>query len=144
MAGLARDRDRRIAERRPGQERRSLCFRDHHHAITGQERPATMAMQPDSSAVKPTAPTLDELIARFWKSPRDRTTHVRVGFSEHMGYPLINIRVWQTGSDGIDRPTVKGIALNVRKLPELHAAISKALVKAKELGLISGDEKAEA
>jgi transcriptional coactivator p15 (PC4) len=81
-------------------------------------------------------------IAKFWKSPRDRTAHVRVGLSEHMGYPLINIRVWQTGSDGIDRPTVKGIALNVRKLPDLHAAVTKALAKAREIGLLDDDSEA--
>jgi hypothetical protein len=78
-------------------------------------------------------------IAKFWKSPRDRSAHVRVGFSEYQGHALINIRVWQTGSDGIDRPTQKGIALTVGKLPELHAAVAKALKKAQELELLAHD-----
>jgi hypothetical protein len=81
-------------------------------------------------------------IAKFWKSPRNHTAHVRVDLSEHRGYPLINVRVWQTGSDGIDRPTTKGIALTIDKLPELQAAITKALAKAKELGLLSDQDEA--
>jgi Transcriptional Coactivator p15 (PC4) len=80
--------------------------------------------------------TLEEPIAKFWKSPRDRRAHVRVDLGEYEGHPLINVRVWETGSDGIDRPTKKGIALTVRKLPELHAAITKALAKARELSLL--------
>jgi hypothetical protein len=74
-------------------------------------------------------------IAKFWKS-RDRSEHVRIEISEYKNHCLINVRVWQTGTDGCDRPTVKGIALSVRKLPELHAGITKALAKAHELGLL--------
>jgi Transcriptional Coactivator p15 (PC4) len=87
-------------------------------------------------------PPLDEPIARFWKSTRDRTAHVRVDFSEYKGHPLINVRVWQTGSDGIDRPTTKGIALTIGKLPELHAALTRALARAKELDLLSDQGEA--
>jgi hypothetical protein len=77
-------------------------------------------------------------IAKFWKS-RNRSEHVRVEISEYQGHRLINIRVWQTGSDGIDRPTTKGIALSVRKLPELAEAIGKAHLKARELGLLDAE-----
>src|SRR5665213_3517704 len=88
-------------------------------------------------------PTLDEpvVISKFWKS-RNHTEHVRVELSEYQGRPLINVRIWQTGSDGIDRPTVRGIAMAVRKLPELASALAKAEIKARALGLISGDEAA--
>lgn len=75
-------------------------------------------------------------IAKFWKSPRNRSAHVRVNIGEHKGHVLINIRVWETGTDGIDRPSQKGIALTIGKLPELHAALSKAQAKATELGLL--------
>jgi hypothetical protein len=89
-------------------------------------------------------PTLTEPvpIAKFWKSARDRTKHVRIELSEYETHPLINVRIWKTGSDGIDRPTVAGIALGIRKLPELATAIDKALRKARELGLID-DEGAQ-
>ena len=73
-------------------------------------------------------------IAKLWKS-RNHSEHVRVDLSEYEGHPLINIRIWQTGSDGIDWPTVKGVALGIRKLPELAQAITKALAKrADDLG----------
>jgi hypothetical protein len=87
-------------------------------------------------------PTLDEpvIISRFWKSPRDRKKHVRMEFSEYEGHPLFNVRIWQTGSDGIDRPTVAGIALAIRKLPELADGINKALRKARELGFLDEEE----
>jgi Transcriptional Coactivator p15 (PC4) len=84
-------------------------------------------------------PTLPEpiSIARFWKS-RDHAEHVRVDLSEYKGHPLINVRIWQTGTDGIDRPTTKGIAMSVRKLPELASALAKAETTAIELGLLQG------
>ena len=81
-------------------------------------------------------------IVKFWKSPRDHTKHVRIELSEYEGHPLINVRIWKTGSDGIDRPTVAGIALAIRKLPELADGINKALRKARELGLLD-DEGAQ-
>jgi hypothetical protein len=86
-------------------------------------------------------PTLEKPIeiAKFWKSARDHREHVRTEISEYKGHRLINIRVWQTGSDGIDRPTQKGIALAIRKLPELAQAINKARAKALELGLLDDD-----
>jgi hypothetical protein len=77
-------------------------------------------------------------IAKFWKS-RNHTEHVRVELSEYEGHPLINVRIWQTGSDGIDRPTVKGIAMAVRKLPALASALVKAEARARELGLIDDE-----
>jgi hypothetical protein len=80
-------------------------------------------------------------IAKFWKS-RNHAEHVRVELSEYEGHPLINVRIWQTGSDGIDRPTVRGIAMAVRKLPELASALAKAETKARALGLLADDEAA--
>jgi hypothetical protein len=41
-------------------------------------------------------------IAKFFKS-RNRAEHVRVDLSEYKGHSLINVRIWQTGTDGIDR-----------------------------------------
>jgi hypothetical protein len=89
------------------------------------------------SAPRPTLPE-PVPIAKFWKS-RNHTEHVRVELTEYEGHPLINVRIWQTGSDGIDRPTVKGVAMAVRKLPELASALAKAETKARELGLLEGE-----
>jgi hypothetical protein len=78
-------------------------------------------------------------VAKFWKSARDKSAHVRIELSEFKGHLLVNIRIWETGTDGIDRPTVKGIALALAKLPELAAGIARALVVAKERGLLPAD-----
>lgn len=81
-------------------------------------------------------------IAKFWKS-RNHAEHVRVDLSEYKGHSLINVRIWQTGTDGIDRPTTKGIAMSVRKLPELASALAKAETTAIELGLLKADSDGE-
>jgi hypothetical protein len=75
------------------------------------------------------------VIAKFFKNRRNNEA-VHVTLSEFEGRALINVRVYATGADGIDRPTTKGIAMAVGKLPELAQALVKAEAKARELGLI--------
>jgi hypothetical protein len=79
------------------------------------------------------------VISKFWKNRR-RNESVHVTLSDYEGHCLINVRIYCTGSDGIDRPTPKGVAMGIRKLPELAAALIRAEAKARELGLI--DEEA--
>jgi Transcriptional Coactivator p15 (PC4) len=88
-------------------------------------------------------PTLDEpiIISRFWKNRR-RAESVRIELSEYEGHVLINVRIWATGTDGIDRPTLKGVSMGIGKLPELARSLVKAEAKAHELGLL--DDKSEA
>ena len=81
-------------------------------------------------------------IAKFWKNRR-RNEAVHVSLSEYEGHPLINVRVYSTGADGIDRPTTKGVAMGVNKLPALAAGLAKALERAKALGLLDLAEPAE-
>jgi len=81
-------------------------------------------------------------IAKFWKNRR-RSESVRITLSEYEGQALINVRVYCTGTDGIDRPTTKGVAMGIRKLPELAAGLAKALDKARDLGLLDLAEAAE-
>lgn len=85
-------------------------------------------------------PTLAEpvVISKFWKNRR-RNESVHVSLSDYEGHSLINVRVYATGTDGIDRPTPKGLAMVVGRLPELADAITKALAKARELGLIEDE-----
>ena len=45
-------------------------------------------------------------------------------------------RQFFTDTDGISRPTKKGLAVSLRHLPELIALLGKALTKAHALGLI--------
>ncbi|QWG16128.1 hypothetical protein KMZ68_13850 [Bradyrhizobium sediminis] len=81
-------------------------------------------------------------IVKFWKNRR-RGESIHVTLSEYEGHALINVRVYATGADGIDRPTPKGVAMGIRKLPELAAGITKAMAKARELGLIDDDASAD-
>jgi transcriptional coactivator p15 (PC4) len=86
---------------------------------------------------RPTLPEPVE-IAKFWKNRR-RVESLHVSLSEYEGHALINVRIYATGSDGIDRPTTKGVAMGIRKLPELARALVKAEAKAHELGLLDDD-----
>jgi len=81
-------------------------------------------------------------IARFWKN-RGRNESVHVTLSEYEGHALINVRVYSAGTDGIDRPTPKGIAMGIRKLPELARSLTKAEAKAVALGLLDDSEAGE-
>jgi hypothetical protein len=83
--------------------------------------------------------TLDEpvIISKFWKNRRRRES-VWTSLGDYEGHCLINVRVYCTGADGIDRPTSKGIAMGIRKLPELARALAKAEAKAIELGFLDG------
>jgi hypothetical protein len=82
-------------------------------------------------------PTLPEpvIISKFWKNRR-RNESVRVSLSEYKGHSIIDVRVFATGTDGIDRPTPKGVAMGIGRLSELAKALVKAETKARELGLI--------
>jgi hypothetical protein len=82
-------------------------------------------------------------IAKWWKNRR-RSESVHVTLSEYEGHNLINVRVYATGTDGIDRPTTKGVSMGIDKLSVLAEALAKAEAKARALGLINTDEKAEA
>jgi hypothetical protein len=81
-------------------------------------------------------------IAKISKN-RNRTESVHIGFSSYEGHNLINVRIYAAGTDGVDRPTVKGISMSVRKLPALTVALLKAEDRAREIGLLDGTEPAE-
>ena len=80
-------------------------------------------------------------IAKFWKTRR-RDIAIVVSLSQFESHNLINVREYFTGNDGCMRPSKKGLAMSLRRLPELAAAVDKALAKARELGLIDGQDGA--
>jgi hypothetical protein len=92
----------------------------------------------DSDAPKAARERLPIVIAKFWKNRR-RSESVHVSLSEYEGHRLIDVRVYCTGTDGIDRPTSKGVAMGIRKLPELARALAKAETKAREIGLLEAE-----
>jgi hypothetical protein len=74
-------------------------------------------------------------IGKFWKNRR-RDTAIVVSLSAYEGHNLVNVREHFIGSDGCMRPTTKGLAMVVRRLPEFANAIRRALEKARELDLL--------
>jgi hypothetical protein len=88
------------------------------------------------------APPLAEpvKIDAWWRNRGGDAVYVRLSsFKEHN---LIDIRSWRADSQGISQPG-KGIALSIKHLPRLHAALTKALATARALGLIDDDGAGE-
>lgn len=67
--------------------------------------------------------------------PRNSRETVRICLDEYKGNHLITCRCWYVGTDGELKPG-KGLTLSVKHLPELSAALAKALEAAKSHGLI--------
>ena len=80
-------------------------------------------------------------ICKFWKGRR-RDKAVVVTLSTYEQINIVNVREHHVGTDGIMRPTTKGIAMSVKHLGELAAGIAKALAKARALELIDDNEGA--
>jgi hypothetical protein len=76
-------------------------------------------------------------IAKFWRNRRGEA--VIVSLREYEGRVLIDCRVNFTNKEGKFQPTSKGLSLVVLRLPELAKAVTKALAKARELGLIDDE-----
>jgi Transcriptional Coactivator p15 (PC4) len=81
-------------------------------------------------------PTLTEPVevAKFFKNRRKDV--IVVSLSTFEGRNIVDVRQHFHNEKGRMRPTGKGVAMVVLRLPELHAAITKALAKARELGLL--------
>ena len=74
------------------------------------------------------------VVAEFWANCGGESICVQL--RDYQGQALIDVRRYYTGAEGRLLPTAKGIAVSVRRLPELAAAIAKAERKAAELGLV--------
>jgi hypothetical protein len=85
-------------------------------------------------------PTLDEPIqvASFWKNRRHDA--VVISLQSFQGRNLVDVRMHAMHRDGTLKPTGKGVAMVVLRLPELLAAVTKAHAKAVELGLLDEGE----
>ena len=66
---------------------------------------------------------------------------LRVALSEYHGYDLVNLRIWanydSAGSE--KRPTKKGFALRIERLPELITVLKKAEAEARAAGLFGAE-----
>jgi hypothetical protein len=80
-------------------------------------------------------------IAKWWKSRRrDIATVVSLG--SHEGVNIVHVREYYTDHAGCMKPSTRGIAMSVRRLPELSRAVRLALEKARALDLLP-EEAAE-
>jgi len=52
---------------------------------------------------------------------------IRINWSEYEGKPFLSIRMWKRYDDGSWWPDKRGIAIRIRELPDLAAAIAEAL-----------------
>ena len=77
-------------------------------------------------------------IGKFWKNRR-RNVVVVTSLSAYEETNIVNVREYFVGTDGIMRPSTKGIAMSVRRLPELSNTIRKALETARRLDLLPED-----
>jgi hypothetical protein len=95
-----------------------------------------------------TRPTLLEPIAfRFFKNRRKDVIAVTLQtYTPPRGAALniVDVRMFAMTKDGRNVPTTKGVSIAVRRLRDLHEAISKALARAESLGLLDGADDDEA
>jgi len=84
--------------------------------------------------------TKQRLIAEFEKNSMEK---VKVNLQEWHSQTYLDLRVWvaeKAGQEGAECATRKGITLNVELLPELRAAIEKA-ISIVEFGDAASQEK---
>jgi hypothetical protein len=77
-------------------------------------------------------------VARWWKTRR-RNIAVVVSLRHYEGHNLVDVREYFTDQAGCMKPSTRGLAMVVRRLPELCNALRKALERARELNLLPED-----
>jgi hypothetical protein len=81
------------------------------------------------------------IVAEFWANRHGES--VRIQLREFKGLALLDIRKHYVAAGGKMLPTKKGLSIAIARLPDLAAAITKALGKARELGLLDGEASHE-
>ena len=64
---------------------------------------------------------------------------IRAEISAFNGRQNFNVRRWYRAEDGSIRPTKKGLACAIRRLPALAALLADALARARTSGLLPND-----
>jgi Transcriptional Coactivator p15 (PC4) len=114
------------------------------------KKPASLALAGINSVTSTSSNHLPELsrpaqgrltqpieIAKFWRN-RYRRESVVLRLREYEANPLVDLRVFNTGSDGIERPTKLGVCLSITRLPALADAFASAYREAVRQGLLGG------
>jgi hypothetical protein len=118
---------------------RQRIARNGGESVNGQAvapRAARPGRKTDRQMPKRSGPTLDQpiVVDKWWKDRSGRAVYVRLSTFE--GHNLVDVRTWFTDAQGISQPG-KGFACTVKHLPRLVAALTKALAKSRELGLLN-------
>jgi hypothetical protein len=82
----------------------------------------------------PAAEPADFIVAEW---PLNRREHLRVTLQRYRGVDLVGVRKWFFGDDDSLRPGKNGITVNIKHLPQLADAITKALAEARARGLVA-------
>jgi hypothetical protein len=75
-----------------------------------------------------------EKIAEIWRNRGGES--VRIEIREYQGCVILDLRIYFPDGKGVLKPSKKGLCFTIRKLPEFARGVSKALTRARELGLI--------
>ena len=70
---------------------------------------------------------------------KNKTDEIRVAFTTYEGMNLLDVRVFSAFDGGDARPTKKGIAVRIEKLPALIDALQTALNEAERRGLLNSE-----
>jgi hypothetical protein len=82
-------------------------------------------------------PIAEDVPVEIHKMSRDRRGNALVfSLKSYKGRAFFDLRTYYTGSDGIFKPTAKGITASPLKLEEIAKAIVKSVDRARELGLL--------
>ena len=89
-------------------------------------------------------PELTEPIPfRFFKDRKKNVIAVTLQTSRPPeGTPLnvVDVRLFAMNRSGANVPTPRGVTMSVNRLVDLHEAVTRALKKAQDLGLLDGNE----
>jgi Transcriptional Coactivator p15 (PC4) len=116
---------------------RARAGRERAEAVTAPALDAATMPAKARGGKRGAAPLAEPVtVATCWKNRGGDAVYVRL--TSYKVFNLIDIRNWRADAQGISQPG-KGIALQVKHLPWLHAAIGQAMARAKELGLIDDE-----
>jgi hypothetical protein len=99
-----------------------------HPAKTGKAPPAAL-----TEAIE---------IAKFWKNRQNKIAIV-VSLRHYEGHSLVDVREHFTDQAGCMKPSTRGLAMVVRRLPEFSRAMRRALDRARELDLLPDEGEGE-
>lgn len=84
--------------------------------------------------------TDDQLPMLIAEWPRSSREAIRIQLALYNGNPVVDIRAWYVGADGVPSPGRKGITLSVRQLPALSAGVARALKVARQHELLASED----